>query len=198
MVGTERPDGKEAVSALRSLWLAGLLATVQVSFTSPVVAQVASADLQARIETQAQAGDYQVAMALVHGIADDSQRFAAEADLLFRARSYRAALGRAQEAYAGGIKTPLLLARGLGAGLWVGDTTAAESFLAPLEVAVAALEPSDREGWEAYVQGLRGQLAGQIEQERGLARHVGRAKWVVAGVLVMLALGLGLGLKRRG
>lgn len=143
-----------------------------------------------QIQTQVQANQYQMAMALAHGVADDPERFALEADILFQARSYRAALGRAQEAEAGGIHTPLLLARGIGSALWLGEGEVALAFWPAFDQAISALPADAREAWVKYASNLRPQVDDLVVRERAVVSHVARARCVSLGLLSAAVLGL--------
>ena len=140
---------------------------------------------RAQIEELATAGEFQAAMALAHRIADDPSRFALEADLLFRARSYRAALGRALEAHEGGVRTTLLLARGIGSALWLGDSGSARTFLPDLNAAIVALPATERPAWLDYATDLTGQIEALESQREDVQARVGLAKKVA-----FFALGL--------
>jgi len=162
-----------------------LLGTLPVAVANQDVSGDQAQPVRVHIEELATAGDFQAAMSLAHKITDDPSRFALEADLLFRARSYRAALGRALEAHAGGVHTTLLLARGIGSALWLGDSVSARTFFPDLNAAIESLPPAERAAWLDYAADLRGQVEALESQREDVQARVGLAKKVA-----LLALGL--------
>lgn len=173
---------------MRARLARALLLLVLLAGTTPGFSQGADAELRQAIEAAASRGEFQAAMGLTHRIRDDPQRFAVEADLLFRARSYRAALGRASEAWEGGIQTPLLLARGIGSALWLGDARAARSFVGAFESAIARLPKEEQGRWQSYAADLIGQIEALEEQAADIQARVRLAKACSLGALA-LALG---------
>lgn len=149
-------------------------------------------DERAAIEAAISAQDFQGAMALAHGIEPDGPRFALEAEILYRAHSYAAALGRAQEARALGEDGPLLAFWGLQAALWVRDRQATGDFRAALEGAVGELPADERAAWQPTLDNLGG-YADELEAElAAVDAAISRARTTTLGLLVALALGLGL------
>lgn len=153
-------------------------------------------DVAFRIEEDLAAGDHQAAMAVAHEVASDPDRFALEADILFHARSYRASLGRAREALAGGIHTPLLLARGVGSAIWLGEGESALEFWPAFESAIAGLPVENRSGWADYAATLRTQIDELVQRQDDVTSHVARARRVSLGLLGAAVLGLSILLLR--
>lgn len=162
-------------------WAALCLLPVQTAQAIPEEIQAGPVE---RARQLASEGAYREAMFQAHQITDDAQRFALEADLLFQSRSYRASLGRAQEAIAGGVRTPLLFARAIGSALWLGKGAVAEGLWIDFEAAIERLPTTLQADWQAYSIELRVKLDQNLENASELRRKVNTARTLSAIILL--------------
>lgn len=171
---------------MAALWLAGLvLATGAVQDTPQGLAAERMA-----------AGDFQAAMVAAHELESDAARFALEAEILYRARSYRAALGRAQEALDLGVRDANLAWYGAQAAIWVRDLPATERFLGVLEQAFTDFDGEQQAAWQPTMESLRAFRDDLTAELADVERVVGRAHLVVGGMLALLLVGFWFGRPR--
>lgn len=141
-------------------------------------------------------GDHQAAMVAAHRIAADGPRFALETEVLYKAHSYAAALGRAEEALALGERTPAFLSYAAQAAIWERDLEATGRFLDALEAALAA-DGTLAEAWSGYVASLRAFEADLTTEYEDVDRAVGRSRWIAGGLGGVMLVGMLLALPRR-
>jgi len=159
--------------------------------------QVAPTDAAAEVQAALDQGWFGQAMAATRGIEDDVDRDASEANVLYLARSYDAALERALSAIDGGESSALVFSRGIAAATWVGDTDTGRELLGRLELAIVELEPAAQQGWRDHAADLEVYLEDFEGRAEGARSALDRAKWT-AGLVGLAALGLlGLGIRRQ-
>lgn len=146
-----------------------------------------------------EAGRHHEAMAAARALQEPAKA-AAEAEVLYQARSYDEALDRVRAALAAGAEpSGLLLSRGISAAIWVGDASTGRDLLARLGAAVETLPEPERPGWRDHARDLAGFLDGLEARQAGTdaARDRARTASVALGLVALGLLALGLRPHRR-
>lgn len=155
-----------------------------------------AADPYVQVSEALARGDHQAAMAAAHGVDADGPRFALETEILYKAHSYAAALGRGAEAFALGERAPAFLSYAAQAAIWERDLAETGRFLDALDQALLS-EPSLGVSWGDYVQELRAFEADLKAERQDVDRAVARGRWIAGGLGLMMLIGMALALPRR-
>ncbi|MDF1797876.1 MAG: hypothetical protein P1V81_01765 [Planctomycetota bacterium] len=168
-----------------------------IAFALLACASLQSATTDAEVQAALDQGLFGQAMAASRSIANEVARDASQANVLYLARSYDAALERALAAIDGGDSSALTFSRGVAAATWVGDTTTGRDLLAKLELAIVDLGPQAQPGWRAHAADLEVYLEDFEGRAAGAQAALVRAKWT-SGLVGLAALGLlGRGFRRQ-